>query len=421
MLSDIGKPENAHTGSKPANGAKPLSPVDPWIRDLAHAYRSGFSLEQPFYNHPRLYTLDLERIWMRYWIYAGHTSRIPNPGDYFLYTMGNESVILIRDENGQVNALANVCRHRGSQLCTDSQGYTKKLVCPYHQWVYDLDGSLRAAKLMPEDLDKAEYGLFRLPCQVLEGFIFISFAEQPPDFAFLVEKYRPHLQMYHMERTKVAYSGSYQVKGNWKLIAENFRECYHCGVGHPEYCSVIIGADLLASRERARQVKAEKLAEWEARGIPTYKVLFDSPQVWYYCERYPYQPGYVTMSRDGDAVAPPLGGLKDPDVGVFSIVQYPNFWLDINHDYAWAMRVTPIGPTLSEVEASWLVHQDAVEGVDYEVDELIWFWKTTAEQDWKLIQDNQAGVNSSYYRPGPYVDVEGGPEQFANWYIAHLA
>ena len=420
MFIEPRKHDRAQPVHRQQDGIRTLDPVDPWVQELARACQPGFSLEQPFYNHPRIFELDLERIWMQYWIYAGHISRIPNPGDYFLYQLGSESVIVIRDDEYRVNALVNVCRHRGSQICTQPQGHAKKLVCPYHQWVYDLDGSLRAAKLMPEHLDKAEYGLFRLHCRVLEGFIFISFAEQPLDFDLLVEKYRPHMRMYQMERAKVAYSASYQVNGNWKLIAENFRECYHCGVGHPEYCSVIIGADLLASREHARQVKAQKQAEWEAKGIPTYKVLFENAQVWYYCERYPYQPGFITMSRDGEAVAPRLGDLKDPDVGVFSIVQYPNLWLDINHDYAWAMRVTPLGPTLSEVEASWLVHQDAVEGVDYDVDELIWFWKTTAEQDWKLIQDNQAGVNSRYYRPGPYADVEGGPEQFANWYISHM-
>lgn len=419
MFNNTSTHSNNQQSFSQGNGFQHARPAAAWIQELARAHRPGFSLEQPFYTHQQIYDLDLERIWRQYWLYVGHTSQAPNVGDYFLYQMGGESVIVVRDEHGEVNALVNVCRHRGSQICTQPQGHVKKLVCPYHQWVFDLDGALRAAKLMPDDLDKAEYGLFRLHCRILEGFIFISFAEQPHDFDLLIEKYRPHMTMYAMENAKVAFSASYQVKGNWKLIAENFRECYHCGVGHPEYCQVIIGADLLASRQLAKQVKQEKLAQWAEKGIPTYLAPFDK-QAWYYCERYPYDPGYVTMSRSGRPVAPMLGSLKDPDVGVFSIVQYPNFWLDINHDYAWAMRVTPLSPVLSEVEASWLVNREAVDGVDYQLDELIWFWKTTAEQDWKLIADNQAGVNSIYYRPGPYADVEGGPDQFVEWYLAQL-
>jgi Rieske 2Fe-2S family protein len=184
---------------------------------------------------------------------------------------------------------------------------------------------------------------------------------------------------------------------------------------------VIIGADLDVSRERARQVRAEKYREWESKGISTRGSLFTSPEIWYYCERYPYQPGFTTMSSDGKSLAPLLGKLSDPDVGVWSIVQYPNFWLDINHDYAWAMHLRPVSATLTEVQASWLVRADAVEGRDYDLDKLVWFWKTTAEQDWKLCEDNQAGVSSRFYRPGPYSDyAEGGPGQFVDWYLSQL-
>lgn len=391
------------------------------ISELAARQQHGWSLEQPFYTDEAVFQRDIEKIWMRYWVYVGHTSQIPRPGAYFTLQLGREPVLVIRGEDGQVRAFLNVCRHRGSLVCNEPAGQVKKLVCPYHQWVYDLDGSLRAAKQMPDDFDKSAFPLHPIHCRELEGFLFISFAENPPDFDHLVSIYRPHMAMYQMTDTKIAYRGEYLVNANWKLIAENFRECYHCGVGHPEYCSVIIGANLDQSRERARQVRAEKYREWAAKGIPTYSVLFDSPEIWYYCERYPYQPGFTTMSADGQPLSLPLGKLSDPDVGVWSIVQYPNFWLDINHDYAWAMNLRPVNATQTLVTADWLVRSDAVEGKDYQLDELIWFWKTTAEQDWKLCEDNQAGVNSSYYRPGPYSDyAEGGPGQFVDWYLLQL-
>ena len=275
--------------------------------------------------------------------------------------------------------------------------------------------------MMPETFDKSQFGMFALPVRVLEGFIFLSLAENPPDFDRVMDLYRPHMQMYDLPNTKIAYSKTYSVQANWKLIAENFRECYHCGVGHQEYCSVIIGANLDAGREKARQVREESYQRWAAKGIPTSRALFDSPAVWYYHERYPYQPGFTTMSADGKPLAPTLGQLQDIDVGVWSIVQYPNFWLDVNHDYAWSMHLNPVSATETAVTASWLVRADAVEGKDYDLERLIWFWKTTAEQDWRLCQDNQAGINSRFYQPGPYSDyAEGGPGQFVDWYLGEI-
>jgi Rieske 2Fe-2S family protein len=392
-----------------------------WIDELVEEHKPGWSLTQPFYTDEKIYGLDLEKIYLNYWLYVGHKSQIPKPGSYFTVQLGSEPVLIVRGEDDQVRALINVCRHRGSMLCTDAAGQLKKLVCPYHQWVYDLDGTLRAAKLMPEEFDKTSFHLHQIHCRELEGFLFISFAQDPPDFDHLVSIYKPHMKMYDMEKTKVAYTGRYLVNSNWKLIAENFRECYHCGVGHPEYCSVIIGANLDQGRERAQGVRLEKNRTWESKGIPIYKSLFENQDIWYYCERYPYQPGFTTMSADGRPVSVPLGNLPDIDVGVWSIVQYPNFWLDINHDYAWAMHLLPVSATKTEVRAQWLVRADAVEGRDYEIDKLIWFWKTTAEQDWKLCEDNQAGVNSRYYRPGPYSDyAEGGPGQFVDWYLSAI-
>jgi Rieske 2Fe-2S family protein len=391
-----------------------------WIAGLAASQRPGWSLEQAFYADEAVFRADVEKIWMRYWIYVGHASQVPRPGAFFTTTVGGEPLVILRDEGGQVRALVNVCRHRGSLVCNEPQGQVKKLVCPYHQWVYDLDGTLRAAKLMPEDFDRSEFHMFQLACRELEGFLFVSFAENPPDFDALRQAYLPHMGMYDLAGAKIAYTGRYPVRSNWKLIAENFRECYHCGVGHPEYCSVIIGANLDQGRERARQVREDRRRAWQAKGIPVETVPFGRLG-WYYCERYPYQPGFVTMSLDGKPIAPPLGQIEDIDVGVWSIVQYPNFWLDVNHDYAWAMRLNPLSATLTEVEATWLVRADAVEGRDYDLERLITFWKTTGEQDWKLCEDNQAGVNSRYYRPGPYSDyAEGGPGQFDDWYLSHM-
>lgn len=390
------------------------------IAPLIAACRSGWSLPQPFYASEEVLVKDIERVFMRQWLYVGTTAQIKNPGQYFLFEIENESVIILRDDDGQVRALHNVCRHRGSQLCTVQTGQVKRLVCPYHQWVYDKDGTLLAAKFMPDDFDKSAFGLKPVHCRTIEGFIFMCFAENPPDFAPLKAAYGPHLQPYEMERTKVCHIRRYQVKSNWKLIAENFRECYHCTVGHPEYCKVIIGSNQNESWQKYQASYAESEKRWEAMGLHTKNVHFEDTD-WHYCYRYPYHEGYETMSMDGKPVAPRLGSLPEGDVGVWSIVQYPNFWMDANNDSIFSMRLTPVSATVTDIELLWLVHEDAVEGVDYNVDRVTEFWRITGEQDWKLCEDNMAGVLSRAYEPGPYAPGEGGPGQFDNWYLKELA
>jgi len=389
------------------------------LEELIASRRAGFTLRRPFYTDQGIFDLDMRQVWLRYWLYAGHTSQLPESDSYFLFQAGDESVIVLRDENGENQAHANVCTHRGSRLLSEGCGRAKNLVCPYHQWVFRRDGSLRSAKLTAEGFDASLYGLKSVSCRVLEGFIFVCFASDPPDFGRLIGIYKPHLEMYQIEKTRVAWSKTYRVGANWKLIAENFRECYHCGVGHPEYCRAIIGANLLQARERYERLRSEKLKEWEAKGIPSYRIWFD-PGVWAYCERYPYEPGFVTQSLDGQPLAPLLGYREDRDVGVFSIVQYPNFWLDVNNDHAMTIRFTPVSATVTEAETAWLVREDAVEGMDYDVDKLVAFWKTTAEQDWRLCEDNQLGVNSRHFAPGPYTPAEDGPDQFDSWYIDQI-
>ena len=161
-----------------------------WIAELAQSQQHGWSLEQPFYTDETIFQQDIEKIWLQYWVYVGHISQLPRAGANITLQLGSEPVLIVRDEDGQVRAFLNVCRHRGSLICSEDSGQAKKLVCPYHQWVYDLDGKLRAAKQMPEDFDKTSFHLHQIHCRELEGFLFISFAETPPDFDHLISIYQ---------------------------------------------------------------------------------------------------------------------------------------------------------------------------------------------------------------------------------------
>ena len=150
------------------------------IRELIACQRSGCSLEQRFYTDPEIYALDLECIVMRNWIFTGHQSQLAEVGDYLVLNVAGESAIVVRSKEGGIKAFANVCRHRGSIVCLEKSGNTRKFECPYHGWMYDTDGNLIAARNMPEDFDRASYGLHKVPVEIVHGLIFICFCDAPP-------------------------------------------------------------------------------------------------------------------------------------------------------------------------------------------------------------------------------------------------
>ena len=172
----------------------PDSPAD--IAEVVRRQKPAHSLQQALYNSPAAFERDFERIFRRHWILAGHASMAPQAGDYFLHEMAAESIIIVRGREGELRAFANVCRHRGSQICTSSQGRATVLVCPYHAWAYNLDGSLRSARHMPADFDKASYGLKPVAIEVIEGLVFISLAEAPLSLELarktITEAYAPY-------------------------------------------------------------------------------------------------------------------------------------------------------------------------------------------------------------------------------------
>lgn len=386
------------------------------LQKLLDHHHHGWSLAQPFYLDQDVFNAELETIWKKYWLFAGTIAEIPKPGDYFLYKVQNDSIIIIRGNKGEVFAHYNTCRHRGSLICLEEKGRAPKLVCPYHQWVYDKDGSLVNARLMPDDFDKSDHGLHPVKVEVTGGLIFISLSDNPPSFKKVADDYFPFLSPYKIENAKVAFKKTYELRTNWKLIAENFRECYHCGPAHPEYCSAVIGANM---KESATEVLEERKVEWERSGLAVNNVEFENDS-FHFAIRYPLRPGILSYSTDGSAVAVPMGEHKDYNAGVLGLVVLPNFWMDAVSDYIWTMRVTPESPSKTLIELAWLVDKNAVEGEHYTIDHLTEFWKITGEQDWELCENNFAGIESSRYQPGPYAPIELDVVKFVDWYLNRL-
>ncbi|GMV81270.1 MAG: (2Fe-2S) ferredoxin [Planctomycetota bacterium] len=393
------------------------------VRALASERRPRYSLPQAFYCDEDVFAVDLERVFKRHWLFAGHVCQIPKRGDYFTWKVGADPLIVVRGEDGAVHAHHNVCTHRGSVLTDKACGRAGKFVCPYHQWVFELDGRLASARQMPDDFEFPAYGLRPVHVRVLAGLIFVCLHDAPPPFEPYAAAVEPFTAPYEMENVKIACARRYELHSNWKLITENFRECYHCAGGHPEYCRAVLGSGtdhpVYVKDDRAA-VWTDRTAHWKRLGLATGSVDFTRER-WYHCNRYPFRPGFVSQTLDGQPCAPLLGRLPDRDVGVFAIVSYPQFWHESSSDYFITIRVTPISATRSDADVCWYVREDAVEGRDYEPERVAAFWRATAEQDWKLGEDNQAGILSSAYRPGPLGPIEDGIEIFLEWYLDQVA
>jgi Rieske 2Fe-2S family protein len=395
------------------------------IAQLIRAHRPGLSLTQPFYTDPAIFARDMERVFARQWLFVGHVSRVRNPVDYFLFTIGSESIIVIRGKNGEIHALFNVCRHRGSRVCLEPQGNKRTLVCPYHAWTYATDGSLLSAPAMPDGFDRAEFGLRRCHVRVVEGLIFVCMNEKPPEHEAAFRDWERFLKPHGLADAKIATSMIWQVDANWKLVVENFGECYHCGPAHPEYCSVMAHALPDTHRAKSHVEEYDSLTkQWESKAKALGNLTGRVPtngEANHVCVRIPIREGYLTQSQDGQPVAPLMGSFREYDGGYTGGRFYPANYFVACCDHVVIPRFTPLAPLRTEVEMIWLVREDAIEGKDYDVEKLTWLWRVTTDQDKKIVDDNQAGVNSMAYRPGPYSITEQGLTRFTTWYLRQIA
>ncbi len=392
------------------------------MRQLLESRKPNYSLAQPFYNDPDFYQLDLQHIFGQSWLFAGLTCEIPSAGRYFTMSFGNESVIILRDQQGAVRAFYNTCRHRGSRLCLKEKGSGAKLVCPYHQWTYSLDGNLAYAGHMGPDFDKSGFSLKPVHVEVVAGYIFVSLADTPPAFDDFRRDVAPYLAPHDIDNCKVAFESTLIEKANWKLVIENNRECYHCKGSHPELLNTLSeydNSDDPRLDPKYRELLVRKAAEWDAMGVANAPTPHN---LRYRAVRLPFIRGAHSMTMDGTLASKKLlGQIADPDLGSCRMLSLPNSWNHLLSDHVIAFRVLPLGPQETAVTTKWLVHKDAVEGVDYDVERLTKVWAATNDQDRKLAEDNQLGINSKAYEPGPYsADIEFGVRNFIDWYCSEM-
>lgn len=392
------------------------------IRNALASWRNGYALPGLVYKSPELYEDEIRRIFLRAWHYVGHVSEIPRKGDYILFEMAGESVILVRDGEGNVNAMLNVCRHRGSRICDAASGHETLLTCKYHGWTYGLDGTLKAAANTPEGFDKARWPLKRVHCRVFDGMIFINFAETPAPFDDIVNDLSAPFAPYDLAHAKVAHKQNYPIESNWKLAVENYCECYHCAPAHPEYSQ---GHGRAIPFPSMKPMLDEVMQRAPAAGLTQHDIKnswlaagkFGTDRGF---ERYALLRGHETGSRDGKPVAPLMGSIKAYDGGATDLHLGPMTFGLAYCDHVVLYRFAPRGLRKTDCEITWLVNEKAVEGKDYDTAALTWLWDITTIADKEIIERNQAGVDSRFYEPGPLSPMEDFTRRFLQWYVTTM-
>lgn len=373
------------------------------LMDLLGTHRPGFALEQGFYSRADVFARDMTLLTGR-WSFAAHVSELPTPGDWVVANLGRESAIVARGEDGTLRAFANVCRHRGSRVCTKSSGHGRLFVCPYHAWAYGLDGSLKQAREMPEGFDPAAHGLLPLPLVEIGGVLFVSYGDAPPALDAARATLAPALEKFGWPGARIAARKTYKVSANWKLAMENYHECYHCGPAHPEFSHL----HALAAPGN-REIGGEDREAWPPQ--PDGQEVFRS-------FHSGLAAGAVTGSRDGKPVAPLMAAAYDGQC-LFAELGFVTAFL-CYADHGLIYRFLPRDVLDTEMEVIWLVRGDAEAGRDYDPEALTWLWDVTSQADKRIIEMNQAGVLSRAYRPGPFSLMEPGARQYVERYVGEL-
>jgi Rieske 2Fe-2S family protein len=347
------------------------------------------TLPRRFYADPDFYRAELERFYFNRWICAGRADQIPKPGDYFVRVIGDESIVITRDASGEIHALFNVCRHRGTRLCDQAEGHlVDRIQCPYHNWTYALDGTLLAAPHMPPDFSKDDYPLHRASCDTWDGFIFVRLASDPPALPAppAVPALRdqladlPHrFSAWQMGELKLGRRITYDVKANWKLIVLNYNECLHCPNLHPALNKLhhYLGADNVA------------------------------PTPCYCGGAMGFRDGVETMSRDGKRrreYLPGLNAAQRQQVVYFAI--YPNLLLSLHPDYVMTHTLWPRAHDRTDIICEFHFHPNELAHPCPQIDDAVEFWDLTNREDWWIAEQSQAGITSRAYTPGPYSERE---------------
>lgn len=355
------------------------------------------TLPKRFYFSADVYAQEKERIFCREWVCAGRAAQLPRAGDYRLLEVAGESIVLVRGKDHNLRAFYNVCRHRGSQLVPATSDPVTSLCepgahgsfaggirCPYHAWTYALDGALRTAPFLSEDeeFSKAEFSLYPVAVDCWGGFAFVHLTPADAqlagrDLASQLGGVPERLARYPLSDLQSSRRIVYDVAANWKVIVENYNECYHCGGVHPELCDIVPqfkkggGADL----------------DWE-NGIP-------------------HKDGAYTFTFSGTTARAPFPGLSESEqIRHKGELVYPNFMLSLSADHVAAFTLWPQGPTRTIVVCDFLFHPNETGSAAFDPSDAVDFWDVVNRQDWAICENVQRGMASRVFASGFYAPME---------------
>ncbi|HEX4666023.1 MAG TPA: aromatic ring-hydroxylating dioxygenase subunit alpha [Chthoniobacterales bacterium] len=371
----------------------------PVYRKTTESFRTGATtLPQRYFISPEVFAEEREKIFARQWVCVGHQGQLVRPGDFLVREVAGESIVVVRDRKELVRAFYNVCRHRGTRLCEAASGHAAAIQCPYHAWTYALDGRLVGAPHMDAvpGFEKADYGLHVVNLQIWEGFIFVSLAEKPRPLEEVFAPLAGKFTEWNLPLLRSARRIVYDVQANWKLIFENYSECYHCPGVHPALA----------------KVSPYDSAENDL------------------CQG-PFLGGFMKIAKgasltmSGNACARPVGEIRGEDHHrVFYYSIFPNLLLSLHPDYVMVHQLWPQSPERTLIECDWYFHPEAAAGVDapgYDPDDAVAFWDMTNRQDWHVCELSQKGISSQAYQPGPYSPRESIPAAWDREYLAVMS
>ena len=379
------------------------------FRKTVESFAAGAkTLGQEYFVSPEIFAQEQKKIFSKHWILVGHQSKLAEVGDYFVAEVASESLIIVRDKGGDVRGFYNVCRHRGTRLRENTRGHLSAIQCPYHAWTYGLDGRLLGAPHMDDvpGFDKADYSLNPVHLALWEGFIFVNLADarntsaqrsgyiSPEEwFAPLAAKF----SHWNLPKLRSARRIDYEVRANWKLIFENYSECYHCPGVHP-----------MISKVSPYDSAENDLAEGPFLG-GFMKI----------------NPG-KSLSMSGNACALPIEHDheqehdKESTQRVFYYSIFPNMLLSMHPEYVMVHQLWPQSPERTLILCDWFFHPDAFTRKDFKPEDAIEFWDMTNKQDWHVCELSQQGVASRAYEPGPYSPRESIPAAWDREYLRQM-
>lgn len=339
------------------------------------------TLPGKYYHSQEIYTEEVEKIFYKFWLYACRAEEIPSAGDYKLIQVADESLILVRGKGDEIRALFNVCSHRGTQLAAEPKGSfkSKTIQCPYHAWTYGLDGKLLGAPLMQEGhgFKKDECALHQAHVHVWEGFVFINLHKHPVAFEVQMEALIGKFAAWKMAELRIAHHVKYELNCNWKLILQNYQECYHCPGVHP----LLTELTPVHSAQHDASIGAV---------IGGYMDLTK-------------KRGSMTMN--GEAAAPPVCDVSGDDLQrIYYYSVFPNMLLTPHPDFVLFHHITPLGPDKISNDCYWLFRPEIINSPEAQagINSAVEFWDLTNKQDWKVCEQMQTGTKSKRFTRGFY-------------------